>query len=222
MKRMITAILAVFTALCLAVPACAAGTDSSTANAYRQFISSGTYGRYLHAPQREFEEYLQERDAKWDRFCLHDMNGDGKPELIIYIEYIGFEQADVFSCSGGSVNWLGTMGGDNFFQFIAYYDNAAYPGLFTFMGGIAMKIDQYTLEGGRLKKRAIGQTIVDYEGEETIGVDMKVSDSALRDILLNTSTGNHDPSRKLDWYSRSELQSDSQWKAFFNSATSTR
>ena len=81
MKRMITAILAVFTALCLAVPACAAGTDSSTANAYRQFISSGTYGRYLHAPQREFEEYLQAREFHVPVYAVVEVTGQQNSQV---------------------------------------------------------------------------------------------------------------------------------------------
>ena len=81
---LILAVLAVF----LATGAAADGwTRPEAADAYRRFIAGGAYEDFIHTPDPEFEEMVKERDRKWDRFCLHDLDGDGTPELIILSEY---------------------------------------------------------------------------------------------------------------------------------------
>ena len=103
-------------------------------SAYRTFFVSGEYQRGLQAADLEYAEIFAERDTQWDSIALHDMDGDGMPELVIRSDY-AIEQADVFACRDGSIVHAGTMGGDNFFQWIISYRDSGYRGLFTVMGG---------------------------------------------------------------------------------------
>ncbi|MBQ7182474.1 MAG: hypothetical protein IJR97_00680 [Clostridia bacterium] len=127
---------------------CAAASGNAWQQACRQLITSGDYQSFLspNVPEAygERSEWLiifNDRDTAWDAFALHDMDGDGTPELIVRTEY-GMEQADVFTFSSGRPVLMGTMGGDNFFQDIIYYDNFGYRGLFTVMGGPAMTVER--------------------------------------------------------------------------------
>lgn len=208
-------------ALLAAAVAVSASADTAWSNAYRDLVSSGAYRKYITHPDPEWAEIITQRDTTWDRFALHDMDGDRIPELIVYTEY-GYEQADVFTFDGRNAVWLGSMGGDNFFQVIVYYEDTRYPGLFTFMGGPAMKIDNYTVANGRLQRKYFGQTIVDFEGMETIGIDTTNQDKTLYRMLLDTAAGPTDTSRDLAWYLPQSLQSSSDWADFVNSATGLR
>ena len=49
---------------------------------YQYFIQSGEYSKVLSTPVSEYRGMLMERDQQWDCFAVHDMNGDGIPELI--------------------------------------------------------------------------------------------------------------------------------------------
>ncbi len=183
---------------------------------YRNFITSGEYRDNLYNPEPEYDELLHDRDASWDMFALHDMDGDGIPELIAQTIY-GIEQAEVFACEGNRVMRLGMMGGDNFFQDIFYYPE--YPGLFTAMGGPAMDVDHYTVVKGLLERQSVGMTVVNDDGDDTIGLRMDISDSSLYSLLYNTLVGTGGTSRSLKWTLPNTLQTEDQWTAFFNSAS---
>ncbi len=188
--------------------------DSSWKSAYRQFFTSGSYKNYIRAVDPEYAGMLAERDTQWDSIALHDMDGDGTPELIIRSDY-AVEQADVFVYQNGNVYWVGTMGGDNFFQWIISYRDSGYRGLFTVMGGPAMSITRYTLANGTLNRQDIARTMVDNNGDYTIGIQMYMNDSTLYQLLYNTFVSGRDVSSPLEWYGRSGLNSDSDWNAFF-------
>ena len=222
---LITAFLFAFT-LTAGNGASAASANQGWKDAYRQLISSGKYQSYLSpnvpaswGEQSAWKDSFNSRDRRWDAFALHDMNGDGIPELIVMTEF-GVEQADVFTWNGSRVVWLGSMGGDNFFQEIVFYDQYGYSGLFTVMGGPVMTITRYTLANGRLIQTRIGQTKVDANGDYTIGIRMDVNDQTLYDLLYGTYVGYRDLSRSLQWFRSSDLQTSTDWNFFFSSARS--
>lgn len=185
---------------------------------YQYFIESGEYSKVLSTPVSEYRGMLMERDQKWDSFAVHDMNKDGIPELIVRTDY-AIEQADVFTWTNDSVRWLGTMGGDNFFQMIICYSDPAYPGLYTVMGGPAMKIDEYTYSASGLQHRYVAMTSVDSEGMETVAVNMQVNDEKLYQLLRGSFLSGQDQAQTIVWTRASELQSDSAWTLFFSALT---
>ncbi len=186
---------------------------------YQYFIQSGEYARVISSPVNEYRGMMMNRDQQWDSFAVYDMNRDGTPELIVRTEYGGLEQADVFTWSNDSVKWLGTMGGDNFFQTIIGYDDSRYPGLYTVMGGPAMKIDEYTMSQWGLQHRYVAMTSVDSNGDYTVAVNMKVSDDALYQLLRGSFLSGTDKARSLVWMRAADLQSDSAWTLFFSALT---
>ena len=223
-KRKILCAAAVMLVIALlAADACFAA-GSKWQQVYRQLITSGDYQTYLSpnvpaswGEQAEWKSIFYGRDTAWDAFALHDLDGDGTPELIVKTEY-AMEQADIFTVVSGRAVRLGAMGGDNFFQDIIYYDNFGYRGLFTVMGGPMMTITRYTLSGGSLSRQDIGTTQVDANGDYTVGIRMEVRDSALYDLLYGTFVGYRDVSRSLVWFRSSDLKKDSDWTVFFNTS----
>ena len=186
---------------------------------YQYFIQSGEYSRTLMAPVNEYRDMMMERDRQWDCFTVYDMNKDGIPELIVRIDYGGIEQADVFTWSKDAVRWLGTMGGNNFFQMIITYNDPRYPGLYTVMGGPVMNVDEYTMGEWGLQHRYVARTSVDNEGMETTAVNMQVSDDALYQLLSGSLLSGTDQAKTLVWMRASELDSDAAWTLFFSALT---
>ena len=222
MKKTAMLILALI-AVCVVSAAAADtfGENSLAAKTYRHFISSLNYDSYIHYHGSRFadaaEQELRTRDREWDRFCLHDMNGDGTPELLVY-SYGKYEQADIFTYDG-NVRFLGTIDDDNFIQFLVYYEDARYPGLFAFFGGPANTVFQYTLKRGILKISEFGMTKLNSQ-EEAVGFYSPVSDSRLSGMLLNTANQNRqNAARNLDWCRYNELMAEGSWTVFFRSAT---
>lgn len=196
------------------------GTTTSTAtepwvSAYRQFFTSGTYKQYIQSTNSEWAGMLNARDTQWDTASLYDMDANGIPELIIRVDY-GIEQADIFTYSYGQILWLGTMGGDNFFQDMFYYPGSSNAGLLAAMGGPAMKIWSYKLVGGRFTGSATAETIINADGDDTIGVRMNTNDNTLHNLLWGTFVGNQDTSVSLPWYRSANLQRDDDWAVLWN------
>lgn len=183
---------------------------------YRNFITSGRYQLYQYNPNAEYNTMLQQRSTAWDSFALHDIDGDGSPELIARADY-GIEQADVYACRGGQAVWIGRMGGDNFFQDVVYYKQ--YRELFAFTGGPAMEVNAYGIENGMLYRRSIATTQVNSSGDTTTGMVMYVSDSILYQLLFNTLVAGQGVERSLSWHTMYSLNTDADWNAFLNSAT---
>lgn len=182
---------------------------------YRRLIESGEYSHSLRAENPEYAQMLHDRNASWDSFAVYDLNQDGTPELLTRIDY-AIEQIDVFSCDGGQARWVGTMGGDNFFQAVLCYDGAGIPGrLYTLEGGPAMDITEYRIVSAGLLRRKIGRTRVDWEGEETIGVEMFENDSTLESLLTASLVSGPDQAEYLVWHGWSELSAGSGWGALF-------
>ena len=165
-----------------------AAADGSWRTAYRALITTRGYRDYVRAVDPMFDETLADRDEYGvsEIFSLYDIDRDSVPELIVTTVY-GAEQADVFTCAGGEVKWLGTMGGDNFFQFMFGYDGR--PCLFAAMGGPAMSIDAYTVENGSLVRTAVGSTEVNADGDDIVGIFMYTDDDALYQLLRATFLG---------------------------------
>lgn len=184
------------------------------AGAYRQFFTGGTYRQYIRSVSPEWADMVNGRDTQWDCASLYDMDANGVPELIVRSDY-GIEQADVFTFSGGQVLWLGTMGGDNFFQDVFCYSGAYRTGLYIAQGGPAMRIRGYRLENGRILTTEVATTMVNADGDETIGVRMNVNDDTLYALLYGTFVGGPDTSRSLPWYRSGNLQNDSDWLALY-------
>ena len=183
-------------------------------NAYRNFIVSGEYRGSLRSVNPEYSEMLRERDTSWDGFAMFDLDRDGVPELLVRADY-AMEQIDVFTCTGKKVVWLGSMGGENFFQAIIRFQDAAYPGVYTLMGGPVMTVDEYTLSGMRLQHRAIGRTVVDFAGMETLDITMQVSDQKLYQLLYHTLVSGPDVAEQLIWCTYTELLTDDYWDLLY-------
>lgn len=190
-------------------------------SAYRRFISTGEYMGYMNHPDAAYRQMLMDRDTVWDSFALYDLNHDGTPELLVLASY-GPEQADVFTFVNGSVLRLGMMGGDNFFQEFFYFDDAVYPGLFTASGGPAMRIDTYTLSGSALTRRTLGQTIVNDEGDDTVGLQLSGSDSRLYQLLYSTLIYPGFTAHTLTWRLSGQLQTEANWTAFWQTAVTAQ
>ena len=199
--------------LFLAVPPFAGA--QSWQNQARQLIESGAYDSCLYNPNPEFDEMLSERDREWDMAALYDLDRDGVPEVIVQSIY-GFEQADVFVSGSGGMKHAGMIGGENFFQFFFYYPDA--EGLFTAVGGPMMEIERYTLEGETLQRTEIGETLVDWDAEETIGIRMEVEDAELLQRLYGTLVWDQDSSQGLEWVGIRDLKTQTDWERFFASA----
>ena len=165
-----------------------AAADGSWRTAYRTLMTTRAYRDDIRAADPMFGDALADRDEYGvsEIFSLYDIDRDGTPELIVTTVY-GVEQADVFTCADGKVRWLGTMGGDNFFQFMFGYEGR--PCLFAAMGGPAMSIDAYTVENGSLVRSAVGRTEVNAEGDDIVGLFMYVDDDALYQLLRATFLG---------------------------------
>ena len=176
--------------------------SGSAAAMYRSFVSNGQYQQYLRNGDKDFNLMLQERDKNWDRFALYDMDQDGSPELFVYSEY-GVEQIDVFTCANGQVQWIGKMGGDNFFQWIFLL-----PGrteVFATIGGPAMEIDAISYRQGIFQKTIVGNTMVDSEGMNTTGIKMYISDNALYQTLYEMLVEERDYAQIFNWVSAGQL-----------------
>ena len=203
-------------------PSSAAAEDEETyddwRSAYRSFISSGEYEKYLRVENPEYAELFSERLREWDSFSIYDLDLDGIPELLIMTEYV-FEQIDVFSYPGSIVHWTGTMGGNNFFQTVLSYDGAGIRGkLYTFVGGPVMEIDEYRLFNEWLVKQPVGRSQVDSSGDETTGITMYVSDSNLEQLLRGTLINGTDRGEHLIWFNRNDLGSESVWNDLFSAS----
>ena len=183
---------------------------------YRQLISSGQYDLYLSNPNGEYNSMLQTRERSWDSFILYDIDGNGIPELIVLTEY-ALEQADVFTWTEYGVSWAGRMGGENFFQFLFHYPEYPQAGLLTAEGGPAMKIRSFTLDGTTLQEQIVGMTEVDWEGMETTGINMYISNDTLYRLLYDTMTGTGtDRSVYLeDWCNLNDLVNNASWDKLF-------
>ena len=188
-------------------------------NAYRSFITTGEYGRYLRVENPEYADIFYGRSTEWDSFGVYDMDLDGVPELLIRSDY-SIEQIDVFSYKNDSVRWTGTMGGSNFFQTIVSYDGAGVRGkLYTFAGGPAMEIEEYRLANGGLVKLPVGRSQVNSTGDDTTGITMYVSDSGLEQLLRGTLfIGGTDRGERIRWFPRSSLSSESDWNDLFSAS----
>ncbi len=187
--------------------------------AYKSFISTGDYRKYLRVANPEYSNMFYERSLEWDSFSSYDFDQDGTPELLIRSDY-SIEQVDVFSYRNGSVHWAGTMGGNNFFQTILSYNRAGYIGkLYTFSGGPVMEIDEYRIINHELIKLPIGRTQVNSSGDETIGVTLYASDHDLEQLLLGTLLSNKmNQDEQLRWFSRNTLTSESNWTDLFSAS----
>ncbi len=200
-----------------AAPQTAAPVQTGTwRDAYRQFVTSGTYRQHITCSMPEMYETFTQRNTAYDSIALYDLNGDGTPELLILSEY-GVEQADVFTYSGGSVRRLGTMGGDNFFQYIFYYPGTGYTELFAALGGPAMDIRSCKIQNGVLTETKVAFARTNADGDGIVGIDMYVNDGSLFAMLYATFVGGRDASQQLQWFSISGLRTDSDWNGFFNS-----
>ena len=220
MKRLFIRLAAMTAALVLAAAGCASAENWR--DTYRRFISSGSYQPYIRAADPEFTEIAYERDTQWDSFACYDMDLDGVPELLVRSDY-GYEQIDVFTCSGDSARWLGTMGGTNFFQWILCYDGAGVRGkLYTMMGGPVMTVDEYRLSRAGVVKRSLGRTVVDWSSEETVGLDLYDVESSLEQLLRGSLVSGRDRAEYLTWQIRNKLRRDSDWDSLFRMARSTR
>jgi hypothetical protein len=185
--------------------------------AYRSFISTEEYKKYLRVENPEYSDMFYERNTEWDSMSSYDFDQDSVPELLIRSDY-SIEQIDVFSYRNGSVRWVGTMGGNNFFQTILSYDRAGFNGrLYTFSGGPAMEINEYKVIHKELIKLPIGRSQVNSNGDETIGVSMFVSDYNLEQLIHGTLFINgNDQGEHLRWFSRNSLSSESNWNDLFS------
>ena len=186
---------------------------------YRTFFVNGEYLASLSPAVSNkndlaaFAEAFRTRNTQYDTAALCDMDGSGVPELIILTAY-AYEQADVFTFAGGQVKHLGTMAGDNFFQDILSLSAYGYPGLFTLMGGPAMTIAHYTVSGGNLFRRSVGATLVNSDGDATVGLRMDFSDNALYVLLYGDLVGGQHHAQSLRFRRAAEIASDAQWAAF--------
>ena len=183
--------------------------------AYKQLIATGQYAAYLFNPDPEFNGMLQDRDRTWDSFILYDLDRDGVPELLVWTMF-GLEQVDVFTWNGSNAVWVGRIGGDNFFQGFLYYSGYSQPGLVTLLGGPAMEIEFYTVDGVRLVRTEVGRTNVDSEGMETTGITMKLDDPMLYQLLYGTLVSGMDASTFLsDWCTLDDLVYKDDWSLLF-------
>lgn len=176
--------------------------SGNVATMYRSFVSSGQYQQYLRNSDKDFNQMLQERDRNWDRFALYDMDRDGSPELFVYSEY-SIEQIDVFTCVNAQVQWIGKIGGDNFFQWIFLL-----PGrteVFATIGGPAMEIDAISYSQGIFQKTIVGNTVVDSEGMSTTGIKMYISDNELYQALYEMLVEGSNYAQELKWISAGQL-----------------
>ena len=187
-------------------------------NAYRSFISSGEYGKYLRVENPEYADLFSGRNTEGGSFSVYDLDLDGVPELLIKSDYL-IEQIDVFTYMSSYVRWTGTMGGNNFFQTIFSYDGAGIRGkLYTLVGGPIMEIDEYRLINGEIVKQPVGRSQVNSSGSEIIGITMYESNNNLEQMLRGTLISGTDHGEHLNWFYRNDLGSESSWSNLFSAS----
>ena len=188
--------------------------------AYRQFITSDAFVPYIHCSMPEFEEAFNDRpNSRSELFALHDMDLDGIPELIVESVY-GIEQCDVFTFEANAIQWLGTMGGDNFINDVFFFNDLSYRALFTSEGGPGPVVDMYSPGEGGLTKTHVGSSMVNSEGDSVIGFSMSIADDTLAEYINGFIV--NDPPEKgmpLHWVRLEDLAEDDGWTAFFASTT---
>ena len=68
-------------------PSSAAAEDEETyddwRSAYRSFISSGEYEKYLRVENPEYAELFSERLREWDSFSIYDLDLDGDRKSVV-------------------------------------------------------------------------------------------------------------------------------------------
>ncbi len=181
------------------------GNTSAAANWYQtyfNFVRSGQYRNYLKNSNREYDQLLRERDTQWDRFTVFDMNGDGVSELLVKTEY-ALEQVDFFTIRENGIVWLGSLGGDNFFQMVFHY-----PGnndILAALGGPVMDIRRASYTGSGFQAQKIARTTVDSSGDYTTGIQMYVSDQNLYNQLYGSFVSGQGNEIELYWTSASEF-----------------
>ena len=182
-----------------------AGNSSAAVNwyqTYSSFVRSGQYRNYLKNNNSEYQQLLRERDTQWDRFTVFDMNGDGVSELLVKTEY-ALEQVDIFTIRGNAVTWLGSLGGDNFFQMIFHYPES--NDILAALGGPVMDIRRASYSGSGFQTQQVARTTVDSSGDYTTGIQMYVSDNALYNQLYGTFVSGYGNEIELYWTSASEF-----------------
>ncbi|MBR4458080.1 MAG: hypothetical protein IKS31_03880 [Clostridia bacterium] len=218
-RRLILLALAV---LCLCLPAAAeSGTDWRAA--YTWALDGGAYNLLIRCnTPREWEEYaffeadFNGRDQAWDAAALYDTDGDGTPELIVLTVYT-VEQIDIItSDDANTIRHLGTLGGDNFFQDFLTFDAVGYHGLIVLSGGPAMDIDLITAEDGGIVCRRLGMTLVNDEGDGTVGLSVTDCDPALYDLLYGELVLGQPTADHLTWCSFAQPGGESELNGFLN------
>lgn len=99
------------------------------------------------------------------RFSLHDMDGGGVPELVIFNGAPSLAGAFdyVFTCRGDELRYLGAVGFRGCELF--FFDSAAYPGLFCSDGaGGEYQTEYYTLTDGELDRRLVSTLSLNADG----------------------------------------------------------
>ena len=154
-------------------------------------------------------------------FYLHDLNGDAVPELAIRSDY-GIEQLAFYTFSGGKAVQIGSMGGNNFFQWIYYFGDDRFPGLYVSVGGPGMDVERCTWAGGAFLYERVGSTIVETTADgtqETVGFNDYLGSSAdLLRMLADSGYGYRGPARIPRGFTEEDLLTGNKWNDFIASA----
>ena len=194
MKRSFLVCLAAFLLLLTS----SALAENDWQDAYHDFIvdegykSSGQDYNYDEAPS----------------FALHDMDGDGTPELLAY-NGAGYHAAGcvyAYTADNGEAKFAGNAGGDIYSDGLYYYDNDQYPGLVTIGGGMGYYNSYYeTIENGQLVWEQVAYFGEDYNvdtGETKPFNQKKTTDNDLYN-LTQSETDRHGvmftDAASLDW-----------------------
>ena len=195
-------------------------------SAYRQYISRKQYMIYLDLerdPDTVFgeDEYYT---GDLDQFALHDFDMDGIPELIVSaITDANYEQMIVFTFNEGVVKYLGAMGGRQYKDWLFYFNDYDYKGVFLTVGSYISGIYNYTIENGVLKETSVGSTIIK-SGEDGAYIDDYTTNGDeklykyLYDLIFD---GQHELlyASNMKWFVSQDLKSDEDWQALFASVT---
>lgn len=200
------------------------GIADNWKTAYQKLITNKAYFDYLTLHDSRFIDEDYEYDGEFNYYALHDINGDGIPELIIDATPV-YEQIIIFTFNNGTIKFLGKLRDKEEVDSLFYFNDYNYKGIFFSTGTLAGGIYNYTLEEGVLNETYIGGSVITKDNDDgdpyPMDVYLENTDPKLHKYLLDKVT---DPENVKyasfpKWREAKKLQSDSDWSSFFTSIT---
>ncbi len=111
-------------------------------------------------------------------FALHDLNGDGTPELLAFNGGDCHANGETFAyyAKDGTAQYAGRIGGDIYSDVLYYYEGSSYPGVFFGGGGGGYStVDYRTIQDGQIVIENVREYGTDYINDKFVDFDKKTT-----------------------------------------------